>query len=252
MVAVKPRLTIPADLTGAYDALARDLRAVFGPRLDSAVAFGPRLRGVVTTRHRKLLVQGDTLVLVDHVTMDDLVACSAHADRWHRGGLRMPLLLGRSEFLRSLDAFPLEYDDIIAHHVTLVGDDPFANVIVRAEDLRRACEARAKGHLVHLREGYLEARGRPGEIANLILSSASPFSALLGNLARLLGKDASAPEQRAVAVAAIADAALPTVMRVLTLELEPILGADEAVKLYPDYLAVIERLVAWVDGWSRL
>lgn len=248
MGSTTPRLALPADLATAYQTLARDLQSVFGPRLHAVVAFGPRLRGAV---RRRRPARGDALALVDRVTMDDLTACAGHASRWNADGLRMPLILGREEFTRSLDAFPLEYDDIIANHVAVLGADPFGGVTVPTEDLRRACEARAKGHLVHLREGFLEARGRSDEIANLVLASASPFAALLGNLARFRGQAATSLAERAAAVADVPGIVMPAVERILELETDPLIADDEAAALYPRYLASVERLVNWVDTWSR-
>lgn len=244
-----PARVLPIELKPAFDALSNDLRAVFGSRLKALVAFGACIRATVVVRRGT--VRADSLGLVDRVSINDLTACAGHAERWSRQGLQIPLLLGHQEFARSLDAFPLEYDDIIAHHVVIVGDDPFQGISVQAEDLRRACETRAKGHLVHLREGYLEARGRPQHIANLILASASPFAALLGNIARLRGLPRETPAQRAAAVAGLAALPSAIVERVQSLESRPVLPNDEAVRLYPDYLDTVERLVAFVDGWSR-
>src|SRR5947209_9568481 len=58
----------------------------------------------------------------------------------------------------------------------------------RSSDLR-ACEVQARGHLLHLREGYLETRGRNDALAVLIVRSAPAFAALVSNLARLDGGD---------------------------------------------------------------
>ena len=49
------------------------------------------------------------------------------------------------EFERSLDAFPVEYGDIIAHHVVVTGDDPFAGLSVRRR--RPAPRVRALGQV---------------------------------------------------------------------------------------------------------
>jgi hypothetical protein len=244
-------VALPSRLHEAYATLARDLQAVFGSRLVAVVAFGPCLRGAPGPAGRRGRMPGDSLALVDKVTADDLVACASHAERWHRADLRMPLVIGRDEFLRSLDAFPLEYDDILSHHVVVAGERPFEGVAVRTEDLRRACEARAKGHLFHLREGFMEAHGRAPDVADLILASVSPFAALLGNLGRLQGVAEASQAAQGLAVATAAGASTAVVSRVLALEADPALSGDEAGKLYPEYLAAVERLVAYVDGWTR-
>ncbi len=244
-------LTVPPDLKDAYAALAANLQAIFGTRLSTLVAFGPRIRSGADTPRSHGVTLGDALGLLDKVTYDDLVACAPYTDGWRRSGLQIPLLLGREEFVRSLDAFPLEYDDIIANHVPLYGQDPFAGIAVGPEDLRRGCESRAKSHLVHLREGYLEARGRAEALAELILVSAWALSSLLGNIARLQGFAGESIADRTAVVARFDRTAAVAISRVLGLEADPVLSADEAARLYPEYLAAVEQLVAYVDGWTR-
>ena len=46
----------------------------------------------------------------------------------------------------------------------------------------------ARSHLLHLREGYLETRGRSDALADLIVRSAPPLAALLKSVARLEGQ----------------------------------------------------------------
>ena len=83
------------------------------------------------------------------------------------------------QFRRSLDAFPLEYGEIIRAHARVFGADPFDGMAIPREDLRRACETQVKSHLVHLREGYIEAGNRPQRVADLVTASAPAFAALL-------------------------------------------------------------------------
>src|SRR6185503_18630080 len=159
--------------------LDRDLRTIFGSRLQSLVLF----------RHAAAVNAGPTptLAVVDVLTADDLAACAARVGDWHDAGLATPLVVPRNEFGRSLDAFPLEFDAILAEHIVVSGTGPFEELRVEPGDLRRACERRARGHLLHLREGYLETRGRGDAIADLIVRSAAPLAALLRSVARLHG-----------------------------------------------------------------
>jgi hypothetical protein len=64
----------------AAAALADDLKAVFGPRLRSVVAYGAHLdgdsAGPITA-----------LALVSSLTIEDLDACASHTGRWGRLGL---------------------------------------------------------------------------------------------------------------------------------------------------------------------
>jgi hypothetical protein len=159
----------------AISALARDLGRVFGGRLESLVVYsGHDSDG---TLH--------SLAVVEALSFRDLTACLPLAHSWHRHRLAVPLMLSRDELRRTVDIFPLEYASIIATHAVVFGRSPFDGVTIPAADLRRACEAQAKSHLIHLREAFLESHGEARGVAALIASSAAPFRAILANIARL-------------------------------------------------------------------
>lgn len=202
----------------ALERLAADLRRVFGERLQSVVAYGA---------DRPL----HSLVLVDRVAFGDLAACIPLTDGWHRAGIATPLLLSRDEFLRTLDVFPVEYGAIIEDHVVVAGANPFDGCAVREADLRRAVEAQAKSHLIHLREGFLEADGQPDGVARLIGGSVPAYRALLRNLARL-------------APSAVTDA-----NGRLLAELSSVNTIAEPSALFARYVADVERIWGYVDGW---
>jgi hypothetical protein len=216
---------VPADLVPSLDALRADLSAIFGPRLRAIVAYGSCLSASAPAARRGTRVPLNTLALVDVPTYEDLQACAPRADAWQRSGLAVPLLLGEREFRRSLDVFPFEYGDIIARHVAIAGDDPFSGLSVGPNDLRRECEAHAKGHLIHLREGYLDAQGRGRDVADLLTASAGPFATLLGHVARLRHRDGGSAES---VNAAVND--LP--------------GADGSA------VRTLEHLVEFLDAWT--
>src|SRR5215217_8253798 len=142
-------------------AVALDLQRIFGARLQSVVAYGD---GAGDGVH--------TLALVERLGFQDLAACAPRVADWLAAGAAAPLLLTRDEFLRTLDVFPLEYGAIIDSHQLIYGEDVLTGLRVSEADLRRGCELQAKGHLIHLREGYLECAGNPKVVAALIAASA--------------------------------------------------------------------------------
>jgi len=225
------------------ESLAGDLRTVFGERLHAVCVYGAHAEGDGGAGPISCLA------LVASVNAGDLDACARLVPRWHRRGLATPLLLPRYEFVRSLDAFPLEYGEMIRAHARVYGDDPFAGIAIAPEDLRRACETQVKSHLLHLREEYIEAAGRPLAIAELVQASAPAFAALLRNVARLHG--ASAGDRASVTREGARLAGLPerVVSDVLALEHpSPLTSADPA-RLFPEYLAAVEQLARFVDAW---
>lgn len=234
------------DVRRAAEELAADVRAVFESRLLAVLIYGRHAGEAGGEASDDEPVH--TLVLVNTLAMSDLEACARRRAHWRRRGLATPLLVDRLEFARSLDAFPIEFGAILGRHETVVGADPFEGLDVRSGDLRRACEVQARAHLLHLREGYLEAGGEPAAIAALVAASAPPLAALLTSIARLTGEhDASAARLAALAGRAAGHAGM--FADVLGLAVPGVPTADTA-RMFPEYLEGMEALVAWVDRWD--
>jgi hypothetical protein len=237
--------------------LERDLREIFGARLQSLVAYGV---GATKQTHADDHAQRsghnaersltNTLAIAETLTAEDLRACAGRVKKWDAAGLATPLLLAAHEFERSLDAFPLEFGAIVADHVVVSGKNPFEGLRVDAADVRRACELQARSHLLHLREGYLETRENADALAVLIVQSAAPFAALLASIARLQGaatRDAAASGRH---VERLLDVPGGVVSDVVTLAGVTEISAAEATRIFPAYLDAVEKLVKYVDGWS--
>jgi hypothetical protein len=130
------------------------------------------------------------------------------------------------------------------------GASPFEGITIDPADLRRACETQIKSHLVHLREGFIEAGGTPRAVTELVTASAPAFGALLRNIARLNGSEAA---DRATATrdgARLAQVPDAVVTDILALEHPSAVGTTDAAKLFPEYLAAVEQLTRFVDTWS--
>ena len=235
----------------AVQQLERDLRSIFSGRLRSLVLYGQRAAAHHHgdghhDRHRPPTL---TLAVVESMTHEDLRAAAGRVAAWHDAGLATPLLIVAREFEQSLDAFPLEFGAILADHVVVSGDNPFASLAVDAADVRRACEVQARSHLLHLREGYLETRGRADALSDLIVHSARAFAALIASVARLEGHAGDDPAAAARHVERLLS--LPgAVTEITKLSSVKEISSAEAERLFPPYLGAVERLVAHVDGWS--
>jgi hypothetical protein len=228
--------------TSAADTLVSDLRRVFANRLLSVVAYGPHIEGAAEAPLT-------CLALVESLELSDLEACAGLAQEWERRHLATPLVLPADEFRRSLDAFPLEYGEIIRAHARVYGDDPFTGVAIAREDLRRACETQVKGHLLHLREEFIEAGNRPHRVADVVTVSAPSFAALLRNVARLTGASATSRAEATMEGARAAGIADGVVRDVLALERPGNVPTADAARLFPEYLKAVEQLARTVDTW---
>jgi len=239
----------------AVRTLERDLRGIFGSRLRSLAIYGARAAADGAHHrhdaHAHAAAPVRTLAVVESMTRDDLRSAATRVDAWHDAGLATPLLLAAREFAQSLDAFPLEFGAILADHVVVSGENPFASLTVDPADVRRAVEVQARSHLLHLREGFLETRGRADALSLLILQSAPAFAALVTSIARLEGQ-----ADRDVHGAArhlerlVGQSELGAISDVAKLASAHDLASSAAEQLFAPYLDAVERIVAYVDGWS--
>jgi hypothetical protein len=226
----------------AAQRVATDLSAIFGSRLRSVVAYGAHLDGQTDA-------PVNCLVLVDSLSIADLDGCAARATAWRRAGIATPLVLAVDEFRQSLDAFPLEYGEILRAHDTVFGQDVLGGVTIAPADLRRACETQVKSHLLHLRESYVDAGGNPAAITELVKASAPAFGALLRNVARLSGVNSSSRMEATLEGARIAGLPERVVADVLSLERPVSIPQSDPARLFPVYLAAVEHLARAVDTW---
>ncbi len=224
---------------GPLAATLHDLHQIFGERLQALVAHG-RLDDR----------PAPSLALVSSLTVDDLSACAARAASWRRAGSATPLLLSRDEFAGSLDAFPIEYGEILDTHRVIFGADPFAGLSIRTDDMRRACEVQVKSHMLHLRENYVDCGARPSAVASLVAESAPGFAALVRRLASLDDRpSATAPDLGAYA--ASGPGLDPRVVGDILALIASGPGAGvDAVRLFPAYVAAVEQLARFIDGWK--
>jgi len=222
-------LELSTPVRRAFTALAADLSRVFDTRLVSVVAYAPQRSAAFTTT----------------IEAADLDALSVLTETWHKSGIETPLLLTADEFQRSLDAFPIEYQAIIDRHVVIMGTPPFAGMAVRPEELRRACEAQAKGHLIHLRQAWVEAAGHGDQLARRLIASAMPLHVLLSHVATL---DGHAGADLAAYAATRFGKDADVLGAVLALETQPD-GARALLPRMSQYLSACEHVWAFVDGW---
>jgi hypothetical protein len=225
-------LSLDAPRRQAYARIAADLRRVFGDRFVALVAGAHDTAAAFARR----------------VDAADLDAMSALAETWSHDGLAVPLVMTPEEFRRSLDTFPAEYRTLLDHHIVIDGTPPFDGVVIDHADLRRACEAQARGHLIHLRQGWITAAGHDDRLAALIAQSSAPLKVVLEHLAQLQNEHPGSDEALTTFAARAVGMPADLVASVFALEAHPH-RAHTLVPRLAEYLTAAERLWAHVDGW---
>ena len=166
-------------------------------------------------------------------------------------------MLTDDELQRTIDIFPLEYASILAGYTVVRGSDPFRGMTIPAADVRRACEAQAKSHLIHLREGFLESHAETTRIARLIAASAGPLRGLLTNIARLPDNGDGTPAFGSVSDESLAAMAEQRMGVPAALIREVLASSSQGQSSVADpshvlaaYIDAAKRIWEYVDGWT--
>ena len=170
-------------LDQSLDALTTRLRGL-APLNPAAVLYGSAARGDWVPGRSDV----NLLVLVDDTTPTALRQLTPAVTAWHGQGFAPPLIMGREEWQRSIDVFPIEITDMQLSHTVLCGTDPVQGMVVDRSDLREAVEKELRGKLVRLRQAYVRF-GEAGTIlGGFAVASISTYFALLRCIAVLSRK----------------------------------------------------------------
>jgi hypothetical protein len=172
------------DLDTALAALVTRLRAPDVPA-SSAVLYGSAARGDWIAGRSDV----NLLLVVDDASPDALASLAGAVTEWHRGGHTAPLIIGREEWQRSVDVFPIEMTDMQLCHQVLLGSDPLDGVDVAPADLRRALESELRGKLVRLRQAYVRFGTSEPTLGGFAAASIGQFLVLLRCTAALLDRN---------------------------------------------------------------
>lgn len=234
--------------TMTLDELVTQLRAAYGSRLVSVVLYGSAAGG----EHIPKRSDYNVLVLLDSLAASSLGAASAVARVWHEAGNPPPMTMTHDEWRQSSDIFPMEYADILERHRVLHGSAPFDGIAVSRDDLRLQLEQQVMGKLLHLRQGALLAGTDGKRQLELLSASLSTLMVLFRAVLRLHGEraegDNAAIATRAGALAGFDPA--PFTRAVRHVRGAEKLATGDAGQVLNGYLTAVERLKAYLDGYS--
>ncbi|MHC4697330.1 MAG: hypothetical protein ACYTFA_11355 [Planctomycetota bacterium] len=129
--------------------------------LAGSTAKGLTLFGAITTGrfdlHRHT---ARSALVVDRVDLGMLRRLAEHGTRLGKARIAAPLIMTADYIKASLDTFPLELIEIKQQHMTLFGEDLFADLSFDDAHVRLQCERELKVILIGLRQGLLAAAGR--------------------------------------------------------------------------------------------
>ena len=150
----------------------------------SAVLYGSAARGDFVPGWSDL----NLMLILDDLSPRTLAALAGPFRVWRKSGYDPPLVIGRLEWIRATDVFPLEITDMRCGYEVLRGADPVAELTVAPADLRHALEREFRGKLLRLRQGYVAAADDPAALGTLAGRSSGTVMVLLRGLLVLLGR----------------------------------------------------------------
>jgi hypothetical protein len=227
------------------DELVKQLQMAYADALRSVVLFGSAVAG----EHRPNKSDYNVLVIVDGLPLDRLRAVAAVSKAWAEDGNPPPMTFTTREWKSSADIFPMEYADILERHRVLYGTLPVDGVSVKPADLRLQVEHQTMGKLLQLRQAVMGAGGDSALQLDVLEKSLSTLMVIFRGIVRLHGQVPSQDyEALTVSVAERAGFSPEAFVRVIrhTRGTEK-LPRDKASSILEQYLAAMERLVAYLD-----
>lgn len=227
------------------DELVRQLQLAYGDALRSVVLFGSAVAG----EHRPNKSDYNVLVIVDGLPLDQLRAAAAVSKAWAEDGNPPPMTFTTREWRSSADIFPMEYADILERHRVLYGTLPVDGLRVKPADLRLQVEHQTMGKLLQLRQAIMGAGGGAAQQLEVLEKSLSTLMVIFRGIVRLHGQVPSQDyEALTKSVAERAGFSPEPFVRVIRhARSTEKLSRDKASSILEEYLAAMERLVAYLD-----
>ena len=228
-----------AELVGAVQSL-------YGDSLRTIVQFGSAVAGEVLTGHSDT----NLLIIVDEVSLSDLLSKAEPVQKWVAAGNPAPMLLTLAEWRSSADIFAMEYADILHRHRVLLGTPPFEGMVVQTADLRLHVEREALGKLLQLRRAIMAVGPDQQGQLRLLVNGLSTLMVIFRGVTRVAGQKPPldyAKLSGAVAVLAGFDG-MPFERLVQHARREVQIPASDVTMVLSGVLHAMGRLVAYLDG----
>ncbi len=187
------------------------------------------------------------LVVVDDPSPISLTRLTPAIGEWQAQGHLPPLVIGRKEWGRAADSFPIEITDMQVDHLVLAGEDPVAGIKVNREELRRALEVAFREKVIRLRQAYIRFAETEPVLGGFVRACSSGLLVLLRAMAVLWGRPpGTTPEATLAALAELLGDDVATLRAAVARRLEPDRPCTR--EEFTAYMEAIERLADRIDA----
>jgi len=176
--------------------MAEDCRKAFGDELISVILYGSGITSEYDPKRSDL----NFLVVLSEEGIERLDRVHELVANWHKKKVATPLFLTKTYIESSLDTFPIEFLNIQRNYSLIVGEDVLEGISFKRDFIRMQCERELKGKLLLLRERYVETRGKPKILEELIHASVPTFIFVFKGLLYLLDKEVPETKKETVSL----------------------------------------------------
>lgn len=165
------------------DKFVKQLEDILGDNLLSVMMFGSQ----VSVEPEKLKSNINLMIVLDHLTSDDLKNISKPVKKWVKAKNPIPVVMGKAEWYSSFDVYALEYSDIKEKHRVVYGTNFAKDINVDKHYLRLQCESELKSLYLKFRNCYLLNMNRDGEMKKLANNVIKTLLVIFRGVIRLKG-----------------------------------------------------------------
>lgn len=167
--------SLSANIRESVQLFADQIISTLGENLLSITVVGSSL----TEDFKPGISDINTVLVLNQQNLNSLTLIASMAKPMSKKKISPPLLMTRSYIKRSLDVFGIEFLDFQLRHKTILGDDPFADLTFKKQDVRLQCERELKAMLIRLRQGYIAAAANKKLVRDILISTAKGLAPLL-------------------------------------------------------------------------
>ncbi|MGB7568851.1 MAG: hypothetical protein WBM07_13405 [Chitinivibrionales bacterium] len=158
-----------------------DYRGLFGDELVSVIMYG----SAVTHEYRPGVSDINTVIVLKDYSIERMQKCLSVAKKWAGRKVTVPFFMTKGFIASSLDSYPVEFLDIQLNYRVLYGEDVFAQLDIKRDDMRLQCERELRGISIHLRKEFVYCNGNADTLSRLLNASIKKLLPVFKALLRL-------------------------------------------------------------------
>jgi len=227
--------------------LTQDYLKVFDRELVSLILYGSAAGGSYIKGKSDI----NLLVLLTPAGLEKLADLVNVVHSWKKRRVAVPLVMTKDFLLAALDSYPIEFLNMKNSHILIYGENILETLNFKPEDLRLQIERELRGKLILLRQGYLEAEGKPRRLKALIGHSFTAFISIFNALLYL--KQGKAPQERRGTIQEVGSLfAVDTAVLNMCADIKEgsdRLSGEETVNIFHRYMQEIDKVCRIVDSF---